>query len=80
MARSVYDVDVEVFVLESCVFSTDGDALLFFEIHRVHHAFFRGLIGAEGAGLAQEAIHQRSFAMIDVSDNGYVPNMLHKVI
>jgi hypothetical protein len=70
---------VEVFVLESSVLGLDRDAFLTLKIHRVHHPFLCRLVGAKSPGLAEEAIHQRRFAMINVSDNGYVPNVLHKI-
>jgi hypothetical protein len=36
-----------------------------------------GLISAEGAGLFEQAIHERRLAVIDVRDDCDVPNMLH---
>ena len=35
------------------------------------------LIGAEGAGLFQETIHERGFAMINVRDDRDVSDVLH---
>ena len=37
------------------------------------------LVGAEGAGLLQEAVHERGFAMINVCDDRDVSNVLHIV-
>jgi hypothetical protein len=37
------------------------------------------LVGAEGAGLLEQTIHERSFAMIDVRDDGDISNVLHYV-
>jgi len=37
------------------------------------------LVGAEGARLLQEAIHERGLAMINVRDDRYVSNVLHIV-
>ena len=36
------------------------------------------LVGAEGAGLLEQTIHQRRLAVINVGDNGDISNMLHK--
>ncbi len=79
MAGSVDDVDVEIFVFERGVFGADGDPLFPLEIHRVHQALIRGLmlVGAESAGLLQQAIHEGGFAMIDVSDNRDISYVLH---
>ena len=35
------------------------------------------LVGAEGAGLLQQAIHERGLAMVNVRDDGDVSNVLH---
>ena len=59
------------------VFSQDGDAAFFFEVVAVHHAFIYVLVGAEGAGLAQELVYECGFAMIDVGDDGDVTNVFH---
>ena len=37
------------------------------------------LVGAEGAGLFQEAVHERGLAMINVRDDRDVSNVLHIV-
>ena len=82
VAGGVDDVDVVILVFESGVLGADGDALFPLQIHGIHDALFGrdGLVGAEGAGLLQQAIDQRRFAMIDVSDNGDIANMLHKIV
>jgi hypothetical protein len=76
---SIDDVDVVILVFERGVFGADGDALFTLEIHRIHDALFRGygLIGAERAGLLQEAIDERGFPVIDVGDNRDISNVLH---
>ena len=79
VAGSVHDVDVVVLVFERGVLGFDGDALFTLEVHRIHDAFLvgDGLIGAESAGLFEEAIHERRLAVINVRDDRDVPNMLH---
>jgi len=49
----------------------DGDAFLAFQVHRIHDAFFGGdgLIGAKGARLFEQAIHEGGLAMINMGDN-----------
>jgi hypothetical protein len=36
------------------------------------------LIGAKGAGLLEQTIHQRGLAMVDVRDDRDVSNVLHQ--
>src|SRR6185503_2066104 len=75
----VHDVDVVILVFEGGVLGADGDALLLFQIHRVHEALLGGLVlvGAEGAGLFQEAIDERGLAVVDVGNDGDVADVLH---
>jgi hypothetical protein len=35
------------------------------------------LVGAEGAGLLEQAIHERRLAVVHVRDDGEVSNVLH---
>jgi hypothetical protein len=72
----VDDVDVIILVLERGVFGLDRDAFFALEIHRIHDAFDDGLVGAKGARLAEELIHERGLAVVNVGDNGDVANLL----
>ena len=76
VAGSVDDVDVVILVLERGVLGLDRDAFFALEVHRVHDALDHGLVGAERAGLAQELVDQRGFAMVNVGDDGDVANLL----
>ena len=75
----VHDVDVEIFIFERGVFGADGDALFPFQIHGIHQAFLARLVlvGAEGAGLFQETVHERGLAVVNVRDDRNVSNVLH---
>src|ERR1700722_4130422 len=81
MAGRVHDVDVKILVLERGVLGADGDALFAFEVHGIHEPLLVGLrlVGAERAGLLQQAIHQGGLAMINVGDDRYVTNVLHNL-
>jgi hypothetical protein len=35
------------------------------------------LVGAEGAGLLEQAVHERRLAVVHVRNDGDVPNVLH---
>ncbi len=80
VAGRVHDVDVVVLVFERGVLGADGDALLLLEVHRVHEAFLLGfvLVGAEGAGLFEQAIHERGLAVVHVRDDRDIANVLHR--
>ena len=81
VAGRVHDVDVVILVFERGVLGADGDALFLFQIHRIHHALLGGLVlvGAEGAGLLEQAIHERRLAVVHVRDDGDVSNVLHNL-
>jgi hypothetical protein len=66
----VDDVDPRVLPFDRGAFRQNRDAALFFEIVRVHRAFFDALIIAEGARLAEKLVNEGCFAMIDVRDDG----------
>ena len=55
--------------MDGGVLGLDGDALFLFEVHRVHGAFFHGLIGAIDPAFTQELVHQRRFAVVNVRDD-----------
>ena len=79
VAGGVHDVDVVNLVFEGGVLGADGDALFLFQIHGIHQAFVGGfmLVGAESAGLLEQAIHERCLAVVNVRDDGDVPDVLH---
>ncbi len=81
VAGSVHDIDVVILVFEGGVFGADRNALFLFQVHRVHQAFLGRfvLVGAEGARLLEQAVHQSRFAMINVRDDGDVADVLHIV-
>jgi len=37
------------------------------------------LVGAEGAGLLEQAVHERRLAVVHVRDDGDVPDVLHNL-
>lgn len=74
MPRRVDDVDVRTFVFDGAVLRKNGDAAFAFQIVGVHHAFSNLLIGAEGARTAEQAVHHRGLAVVDVRDDRNVTN------
>ena len=78
VAGSIHDIHMVILPAESGVLGADGDAFFFFQVHRVHHALIRFLVGAEGSRLLEKLIHERCLAVIDVGDDGDVANIFHK--
>ena len=59
-------------MIDGRLLGEDRDALLALEVARVHDPVHDGLVGAEGAGLAQHRVHERGLAVVDVRDDGDV--------
>ena len=76
MARGIDNVDLHALVGAGAVFGQNGDAALTLDIAAVHHALGHGLIVAESAALTQQGIHQRGLAVVNVSDNGNVAQIV----
>ena len=74
VAWGVDDIDVGAFVLNSAVLRQNRNAALLFQVVRVHDSGVDRLVFTEGAGLAQQLIHQRGFAVVNVGDNGDITN------
>ena len=75
----VHDVDAVVAPLDRGVLREDRDAALFLERVRVHHALGDGLADVERARLAQQLVHERGLAVVDVRDDRDVSQVLDHV-
>src|SRR5262249_17618609 len=71
----VHDVDLHVLVVNGRVLRHDRDALLALEIDRVHDSLDHVLVRAEDARLPQHRVDQRGLAVVDVGDDGDVPDV-----
>jgi len=82
VARGIDDVDLDALVGAGAVLCQNGDAALTLDIAAVHHALGHGLIVAESAALTQQGIHQGGLAVVNVSDNGNVAQIVtnHKFL
>ena len=80
VTRRVDDVHAIAVPLESGVLGPNGDPFFALQIHRIHHSLLDLLIGAEGAGLAQELVDERGLAVVDVGNDGNVTNLIHGAI
>jgi hypothetical protein len=65
-------------VLHRRVLGQDRDALLTLQVVRVHHAVVDAfeLVRGEGAGLLQHAVDDGGLAVVDVSDDGDVADVV----
>ena len=72
VARRIDDVDAPALPIDGRVLRKDGDAALALELARVHEALAAVAMRAQGTGLAQELVHERGLAMIDMGDDGDV--------
>ena len=79
VAWSIDDIDPVAVPVEGGVLGANRDPFLALEVHRVHHPFLDLLIGAEGARLAQQLIDQRGLAVVNVSDDGDVADLIHEM-
>jgi uncharacterized protein YqkB len=57
------------------VLGQDGDAALALEVVRVHDPVDHLLVRAEGAALAQHGVDERRLAVVDVGDDGDIPEI-----
>ena len=75
MAGGVDDVDAQIVPDQRGAFGQNGDAALAFEIVAVHGALGHLLIFAEGSALFQQHVHQGGFTVVDVGDDGDIPQI-----
>ena len=66
-------------IADGGVLGEDGDPALFLEVVRVHDALVHLLVGAHGAGLAEEGVDERGFPVVDVGDDGNVADVVSKL-
>ena len=71
----VDDVDPPVMIKEGAILAGDGDAALFFQIHRVHQALGDNLIVAEHAAVLEQLVDQGGLAVVNVRDDGDIANL-----
>ena len=76
VAGGVDDVELHAFPAHGRVLGQDGDALLFFQVARVHDPVGQLLVGPEGAGLAEERVDQGRLAVVDVRHDGHVSDVV----
>ena len=76
VARGVHDVDLHIAVLHGGVLGGNGNAALTLQIVGVHHALHHSLILTVDAGLLEHLVYQGGLAVVDVSNNGDICQLL----
>src|SRR5690606_36963644 len=66
----VDDVDAVIIPVDGGVFREDGNAAFALLIVRVHDPFGAHIASVQGAGLFQQLVDQRGFAVVNVGDDG----------
>ena len=76
MPRCIDDIDLDSFIRNSCVLAEDCDSSLTLDIAGVHDTLLNLLVRTERTALAEHRIDQRRLAVIDVSNDRYVSDIL----
>ena len=76
MARGINDVDLDAIVHNSSILGKNCNASFTLQIAGVHNALGNLLVGAENMALLQHGIHQGSLAVVNVSNNSNIPQIL----
>src|SRR5690606_10071185 len=64
VARRIHDIDVVIVPVERGVLGKNGDATLPFQHVRIHDPVGRGSARSQGAGLLQQLVDERGFAVV----------------
>ena len=77
MSRGVNDIDPIIVPSDRSIFGQNGNATLTFLIIGIHDPLSARIFAIQGAGLLQQAVDQRGFAVVNVGDNGDVAKRFH---
>ncbi len=76
MTRCVDDIDPGAVPVDRGAFGQNGDAALALQITAIERLFLHLLVFPENTGLAQHAIDQGGFSMINMGHNGDITQFL----
>ena len=76
VARGVHDVDLGIAIADGGVLGQNGDAALPLQVAGVHDPVHRLLVFPVYAALLEHLVHQRSFTVIYVGNDGDVPQFI----
>ncbi len=77
VARGVDDVDLDVLILDRDVLGENRDAALALLVVGIQDAVLDLLVGTEGVRGTQEFVDHRRLAVVDVGDDGDVPQIVY---
>ena len=78
VARSVDDIDFDVLITNGHILRKNGDAAFAFEVVVVENELARSFVRfLEELGLVKNTVHEGGFAVVNVSDNRYISDILH---
>ena len=77
VARGVDDVDLDVLILDRDVLGENRNAALALLVVGIQDAVLDLLVGTEGVRGTQELVDHRRLAVVDVSDDGDVPQIVY---
>ena len=77
MPRGVNDIDPIIVPRDRSIFGQNGNATLTFLIIGIHDPLSARIFAIQGAGLLQQAVDQRGFAVVNVGDNGDIAKRFH---
>lgn len=77
VSRGVDDIYLDVLVMYAHIFRENGYSAFAFEVVAVEKAVSHLLIVPEKLGLSDNFVYECGFAMVDVSNYGYVPDFTH---
>ena len=75
MAGRVDDVEANPVVVDRSLLGEDGDPLLALQVVGVHDPLHDDLVGPECAGLAKHGVDEGGLAVVDVGDDGQIPDI-----
>ena len=75
VAGGVDDVDFHAVPAHGTVLGGDGDAAFPFQIHAVHDTVIDLLVASENPALAEECVHERGLAVVNVSNDGDITKL-----
>ena len=76
VTRCIHDVDLDIFVIDSCILGNDRNAALFFQVHGIHDTIFHFLMGLKRTALYQHSVDKGGFPVVHVSNDSNIPKIL----
>ena len=80
MAGSVDDIDLDIFVCDSCILRHDGDSTLFLNIAGIHNTLNNLLAFTEDSALTKKSVYKSCLTMVYVSNDRNVSNIISSLL